>query len=190
VLNRNPANYFAEVEQSAFSPSHMIPGIEPSLDKMLQARLFSYPDTHLHRLGPNYLQIPINCPYVSGIHNYQRDGLMCINGNAGSAPNYFPNSIEGAPKPATKHAQTKLVLNGFAAKHPQLHPNSDFEQPGLLYNKVMNDSEKTHLVNNLVGSLSCAKKHIQERTLSVFAKVDKKLAERIADGLRKAGSSL
>lgn len=64
VLNRNPQNYFAEVEQAAFSPSHMVPGIEPSPDKMLQARLFSYPDTHRHRLGVNYQNIPVNCPFA------------------------------------------------------------------------------------------------------------------------------
>ena len=75
VLDRNPKNYFAEVEQIAFAPSHMIPGIEPSPDKMLQGRLFSYADTHKHRLGPNYLQIPVNCPFR--VRNYQRDGPQC-----------------------------------------------------------------------------------------------------------------
>mmetsp|Transcript_42947 Transcript_42947/g.41308 ORF Transcript_42947/g.41308 Transcript_42947/m.41308 type:complete len:86 (+) Transcript_42947:875-1132(+) len=81
VLNKNPANYFAEVEQSAFAPTHMVPGIEPSNDKMLQGRLFSYPDTHRHRLGPNYDQIPINCPYKSRVDNYQRDGPMNVTNN-------------------------------------------------------------------------------------------------------------
>lgn len=84
TLNRNPENYFAEVEQAAFSPSHLVPGIEPSLDKMLQGRLFSYPDTHRHRLGANYEQIPINCPYRARVSNYIRDGPACINGNQGS----------------------------------------------------------------------------------------------------------
>ncbi|KHJ80986.1 catalase, partial [Oesophagostomum dentatum] len=78
VLNRNPKNYFAEVEQAAFSPSHVIPGIDFSPDKMLQGRLFSYPDTHFHRLGPNFMQIPVNCPYRSRPHNVQRDGLACF----------------------------------------------------------------------------------------------------------------
>ena len=95
VLNRNPVNYFAEVEQSAFSPGHMVPGIEPSNDRMLQGRLFSYPDTHRHRLGANYDQIPVNCPFRSRVANNQRDGPMCVNGNQGSAPNYEPNSFGG-----------------------------------------------------------------------------------------------
>ena len=93
VLNRNPDNYFAEVEQSAFAPVHMVPGIEPSPDKMLQGRLFSYADTHRHRLGVNYQQIPVNCPYRSRVINGQRDGFMQVNGNQGSRPNYEPNTL-------------------------------------------------------------------------------------------------
>lgn len=81
VLNRNPENYFAEVEQSAFAPTHIVPGIEFSADKMLQGRIFSYPDTHRHRLGANYDQIPINCPYRARVANYQRDGPATVNGN-------------------------------------------------------------------------------------------------------------
>jgi len=190
VLNRNPLNYFAEVEQSAFSPSHLVPGIEPSLDKMLQARLFSYPDTHLHRLGPNYLQIPINCPYVSGVNNYQRDGFMCVNGNQGSAPNYFPNSVEGTPRPTGSLQHKYKVAASVAAKHPQLHPNCDFVQPGNLYRNVMNDFEKTSLINNIVGHLKHAKKPIQERMIAIFTKADKEYGSRVAEGLRKASSTL
>ena len=84
VLNRNVENYFAETEQSAFSPGHLVPGIEPSFDKMLQGRLFSYPDTHRHRLGANYEQIPINCPYRAKVHNGIRDGPMRVDKNGGS----------------------------------------------------------------------------------------------------------
>uniref|UniRef100_A0A183EVI8 Catalase domain-containing protein n=1 Tax=Gongylonema pulchrum TaxID=637853 RepID=A0A183EVI8_9BILA len=76
VLNRNPDNYFAEVEQAAFSPSRLVPGIEFSPDKMLQGRIFSYHDTQVHRIGPNYMQLPINCPYRARVRNYQRDGFM------------------------------------------------------------------------------------------------------------------
>lgn len=83
VINRYVDNYFAETEQSAFSPGHLVPGMEPSLDKMLQGRLFSYPDTHRHRLGTNYSQIPINCPYRAKVHNGQRDGPMRVDKNGG-----------------------------------------------------------------------------------------------------------
>lgn len=95
TLNRNPKNYFTDVEQAAYSPSHLVPGIEASPDKMLQGRLFAYDDTHRHRLGANFLQLPVNCPYRSKIQNYQRDGPMNTTDNQGGAPNYYPNSFEG-----------------------------------------------------------------------------------------------
>ncbi|KAJ8931025.1 hypothetical protein NQ314_016118 [Rhamnusium bicolor] len=107
VLNRNPENYFAEVEQIAFSPAHMIPGIEPSPDKMLLGRLFSYGDTHRHRLGPNYLQLPVNCPFK--VRSYQRDGF----GNfisPGNVPNYHPNSFSGP----SNDARAKTLAPPFA----------------------------------------------------------------------------
>lgn len=85
VLNRNPRNYFAEVEQSAFCPAHFVPGIEASPDKMLQGRLFSYTDTHFHRLGKNYLQLPVNCPYRARVANYARDGFATTTDNQGIA---------------------------------------------------------------------------------------------------------
>jgi len=191
VLNRNPTNYFAEVEQSAFSPGHMVPGIEPSFDKMLQSRLFSYPDTHLHRLGPNYLQIPINCPYISGVKNYARDGSMCVNGNQGGGPNYWPNSTEGTPRPVGEAAsQHKYTVSGLGAKHPIKHPNCDFVQAGDLYRKVMTQFERDCLVKNIVGHLMHAKKPIQDRAVAMFVKADKEYGSRIAEGLRKASSSM
>jgi catalase len=106
VLNRNPDNYFAETEQAAFAPTNLVPGIEPSNDKMLQGRLFSYPDTHRHRLGANFDQIPINCPYRARVANYQRDGPSTVNGNQGSGPNYEPNSFAGPVEdPSAKWSQ-------------------------------------------------------------------------------------
>ena len=114
TLDRNPLNYFAEVEQIAFSPAHMIPGIEPSLDKMLQARLFSYSDTHRHRLGPNHLQLPVNCPYRTKLTNYQRDGLACL-ANQDDAPNYYPNSF-GGPQNCPGAAVSKFKVSGDVAR--------------------------------------------------------------------------
>ena len=95
TLNRNPENYFYEVEQSAFAPTNLVPGVEPSNDKMLQGRLFSYPDTHRHRLGGNFDMIPVNCPYRARVSHYSRDGFMNVNGNHGSEANYEPNSVNG-----------------------------------------------------------------------------------------------
>ncbi|CAB1109325.1 unnamed protein product [Ectocarpus sp. CCAP 1310/34] len=119
VLNRNPTNYFAEVEQMAYAPSNMIPGIEPSPDKMLQGRLFSYNDTHRHRLGANYQQIPVNRPFNAKVQPYQRDGPMRVDGNMTDAPNYFPNSFSGPaaadPSHAGWHAER---ATGDVARYP------------------------------------------------------------------------
>jgi catalase len=116
VLNRNPENYFAEVEQAAFAPSHMVPGIEPSPDKMLQGRLFSYADTHRHRLGVNYLNIPVNCPYATRVSAYQRDGAMAIDGNGKGSPNYFPNSF-GGPQPVGASPSAYDTVSGEVRRY-------------------------------------------------------------------------
>jgi len=186
VLNRNPENYFAEIEQASFQPSSMIPGVEPSLDKMLQGRLFSYADAHRYRLGTNYLQIPVNCPYATRVRNYQRDGFMTVNGNQGSAPNYFPNSVEGTPQLDTAHRDvTPYEASGVVGRHTPNHPNSDFEQPGNLYRHVMTPDQRARLVSNIVGHLKNARKDIQERMVAIFTKADKEWGARVAEGLLK-----
>ena len=107
VLNRNVDNYFAETEQSAFSPGHLVPGMEPSPDKMLQGRLFSYPDTHRHRLGANYEQIPVNCPYRAKVHNGHRDGPMRVDGNRGNL--FLMQVLNPTMNPTHSQEQTHSV---------------------------------------------------------------------------------
>lgn len=187
VLNRNPENYFAETEQSAFSPSHLVPGIEPSLDRMLQARLFSYPDTHRHRLGANYLQIPINCPYNSKVANHQRDGPMAVNGNGGSAPNYEPNSYVSDPKQDPKYALKSYQLDDWVLRAYHNHPNDDFEQPRAFFRRVLSDRDRNNLIGNIVGHLSkVTQPGVQERMISIFTKVDPEYGRRVSEGLLKA----
>jgi len=190
VLNRNPENYFAEIEQASFQPSSLVPGIEPSLDRMLQGRLFSYADAHRYRLGTNYLQIPVNCPYATRVRNYQRDGFMTVNGNQGSAPNYWPNSVEGSPRPDTTHSDVHAYdVSGVVGRHMPNHPNSDFEQPGNLYRNVMTSEQRTRLVNNIVGHLKNARKDIQEKMVAIFSKADREYGARVHEGLLKAGGA-
>jgi len=181
VLNRNPENYFAEVEQAAFSPSHLVPGIEPSPDKMLQGRLFSYPDTHRHRLGGNYQQIPINCPYATKVNNFQRDGFMRIDGNGGSGPNYGPNSF-GGPLPRVDAKISPFEVTGVVGRYRYQHPNDDYEQPGNLY-RLMTPDQKNRLIHNIVLSLGKAKREIQERQVVHFYKADPDYGIRVAKGL-------
>ncbi|PVU90864.1 hypothetical protein BB561_004684 [Smittium simulii] len=190
VLNRNPENYFAEVEQSAFSPSHMVPGIAPTTDRMLQGRLFSYPDTHRHRLGPNYLQIPINAP-ISGINNHQRDGLMTINGNSGSKPNYEPNSFGG---PYQSNIVGTVIpigmpVSGNIGNYTYQLTDADFKQAAALYN-IFDDAHKDRLAGNIADGLSGAKVFIQKRQLDIFYKVDKDYGVRVERELRTRGSKI
>ena len=182
TLNRNPQNYFAEVEQSAFSPAHLVPGIEPSFDKMLQGRLFSYTDTHRHRLGGNYNEIPVNCPYRTRVNNQSRDGAMRVQGNQTNKPNYHPNTT----KPFTFNQNSRissLPVRGTVMRYKPNHPNCDFMQPGSLYRKVMTPFARTSLVNNVVGHLKNARRDIQERQVRVFWKCDPEYGNRIAQGL-------
>ena len=183
VLNRNPTNYFAEVEQAAFSPGNFVPGIAASLDKMLQGRLFAYHDAHRYRLGPNYHLLPVNRPKGVKTMNYQRDGYMRFDANGGSAPNYYPNSF-GGPEPDIKAAEPPYGVSGKAARQPYTHPNDDFVQPGNLYRKVMTDQDRDHLIGNIVSHLCNAKKEIQIRQTKIFFKADPEYGQRVAEGLK------
>jgi len=182
VLDRNPENYFAEVEQAAFSPSSFVPGIGPSPDKMLQARLFSYHDTHIHRLGPNYHLIPVNSPKNAPELSYQRDGFMKVDDGGGSGPNYWPNSM-GGPGPDASAKEPEFELSGKAGRYPYSHPNDDFVQPGNLYRDVMTEQDRKNLVGNIVGHLGGAQKRIQLRQTALFFKADPDYGKRVAKGL-------
>ena len=182
VLNRNPTNYFAEVEQAAFSPGNFVPGIAASPDKMLQGRLFAYYDAHRYRLGPNYHLLPVNRPKGVKMTNYQRDGYMRFDSNEGSAPNYYPNSF-GGPEPDIQTAEPPYEVSGKVARQQYSHPNDDFVQPGNLYRKVMTNQDRDHLIGNIVTHLCNAKKEIQIRQTKIFFKADPEYGQRVAEGL-------
>jgi catalase len=150
VLDRNPDNYFAQVEQAAFEPSNMVPGIAPSPDKMLQGRLFSYPDTHRYRIGPNYLQLPVNQPLVP-VHSYSQDGHM--NFLPGSDPVYAPNSYGGPKADPALYTGPAYQLTGEIVRSAyHAHKgDTDFVQPGAMYRDVMSDTDREHLLTNIIG---------------------------------------
>jgi catalase len=182
VLNRNPANYFAEVEQAAFSPANFVPGITASPDKMLQGRLFAYHDAHRYRLGPNYLLLPVNRPKGAKAENYQRDGYMRFDQNGNDSPNYYPNSF-GGPEPDAQAAEPPFDASGKVSRQPYKHPNDDFVQPGNLYRTVMTDQDREHLVGNIVSHLCNARKDIQIRQAKLFYKADPEYGQHVAEGL-------
>ncbi|MBU0742695.1 catalase [bacterium] len=183
VLDRNPENYFAEVEQAAFSPGSFVPGIAASPDKMLQGRLFSYPDTHRHRLGPNYHLIPVNAPKNAPEHNCQRDGSMRTDANGGGSPHYSPNSF-GGPFPDPKAGEPPFDVTGPVDRQGYVHPNDDFEQAGLLYRKVMKAADRKNLIGNIVDHLGGAQKRLQLRQAALFYKADPDYGRQVAQGLK------
>jgi catalase len=182
VLNRNPKNYFAEVEQAAFSPANFVPGIAASPDKMLQGRLFAYHDTHIHRLGPNYHLLPINRPKAAKVNYYQRDGFMCFGDNGRDTPNYYPNSF-GGPEPEPGVAEPEFDVSGTAGRHPYTLSDDDFFQAGELYRRVMTDEDRDHLIGNITSHLCNAQKRIQLRQTAIFYKADPDYGSRVAKGL-------
>jgi len=182
VLNRNPQNYFADVEQAAFSPGTLVPGIAPSPDKMLQGRLFSYHDTHRHRLGANYALLPVNAAKAAKPSNYQRDAAMRFDANGGDSPNYYPNSFAG-PQPEPSVAVPEVKVSGVAARQRYIHPNDDFVQPRALFERVLNDTDRAHLIHNIVSHLKNAQRRIQLRQTVLFYKVHPDYGRRVAEGL-------
>lgn len=186
VINRYVDNYFAETEQSAFSPGHLIPGMEPSMDKMLQGRLFSYPDTHRHRLGANYDLIPINCPYRAKVFNGQRDGPMRTDKNGGSGPNYEPNSFNNGKNTFMFNSEARYEpykVTGLVARHKPNHPNCDFSQPGTLFRKVMCNTMKEHTIRNVACSMKGVSRDILERAIKNFYKADPEYGDGISKRL-------
>jgi catalase len=184
VLDRNPENHFAEVEQAAFAPSNLVPGIGLSPDKMLMGRVFSYHDTHLHRIGANYEQLPINaaqCP----VHTYTKDGPMAYR-HAGAQPVYAPNSYGGPRADETKELPTWWVEAGEVGRYAyELHAeDDDFDQAGTLVRNVMSDSDRKHLAANIIAHASAGVSgDVLRRVVEYWTNVDGQLGARVADGL-------
>jgi catalase len=181
-LNRNPINYHAEMEQSSFSPSAIVPGISWSPDKMLQARLMSYADAHRYRVGNNYQQLPVNRPKVP-VHNYQRDGTMATAQDYGNAPNYFPNSVEGTPQAAPEYKEPAWHIGDVTVDRFNSQDNhDDYTQVGNLY-RLFDEGERERLTTAISGALGQARKEVQERQVGHFYKADPDYGRRVAKKL-------
>lgn len=193
-LNENPSNYFAEVEQAAFAPAHVIDGISYSPDKMLQGRILSYPDAHRYRLGVNYEQIPVNrCPFM--VANYQRDGYMRVDGNGGSTPNYFPNSFDSIYEDESYKQPAWNLESDIADWYNRNAPGEDdhYTQPGNLF-RLMTPEAKRNTIHNIVTSMKgitgSKKELIINRQLCHWFRADVQLGMAIAQGLGLSMESL
>jgi catalase len=183
VLDRNAENYFAEIEQSTFEPSNLIPGIGPSPDKMLLGRLFSYHDTHLHRVGANAQQLPVNYPKNAKVNSYNKDGAMRYNNPPD--PVYAPNSY-GGPAAAADVVDPSWAVTGeiLRSAYTLRAEDDDFGQPGTMVREVLDDAARDRLVNNVAGH---AKQDVEEPVLSrvfeYWRNIDKTIGDRIQEAV-------
>ncbi len=181
-LNRNPENYFSDVEQAAFNPGNVVPGIGFSPDKMLQGRLFSYGDTQRYRLGVNHNQIPVNkprCPF----HNYHRDGAMRIDGNSGNNETYEPNSA-GLFQEQPDFSEPPLSLEGAAAHWNHREDTDYFSQPRALY-ELLSDAEHQRMFARIAGELIQAAPQTQARQIDLFKQVHPGYGAGVEDAMAK-----
>jgi len=187
-LNRNPYNYFQDVEQAAFSPSRIVDGIGFSPDRMLQGRLLSYPDAQRYRLGTNFEQIPVNrCPFMT--NNYHRDGQMRVDGNGGSNPNYYPNSFDNIVEDQS-YKEPAWELESLTANWYDRNAegeNDHYTQPGNLF-RLMDAEAKRNTINNIVGAMSGIdgpkREEIINRQLCHWFRADISLGMGVAQGLQ------
>ncbi|WP_078380093.1 catalase KatA [Sutcliffiella halmapala] len=180
VLDKNPENYFAEVEQATFSPGTLVPGIDVSPDKMLQGRLFAYSDAHRYRVGANHQALPINRPR-NEVNNYQRDGQMRFDNNGGGSVYYEPNSL-GGPTESSENKQAAYPVSGVADSVAYDH-HDHYTQAGDLY-RLQSEEERARLVANIVGAMKPVESdEIKLRQISHFYKADPEYGTRVAEGL-------
>ncbi|MFD9543340.1 catalase [Streptomyces sp. NPDC060022] len=185
VLDRNPDNVFAEVEQAAFSPNNFVPGIGPSPDKMLQGRLFAYADAHRYRLGINHTQLPVNAPKAAVVDNYGRDGLHATRYGSRQDKNYEPNSYSGPAETGAALA-APLAVHGWTGTHeaPAHTKDDDFFQAGELY-RLMSADEKDRLIANIAGGLSqVTRDDVIEKNLAHFHAADADYGTRVEKAVR------
>lgn len=182
-LNRNPDNYFAEIEQVAMSPSNMVPGIGPSPDKVLQARIFSYADAHRYRLGTHYEALPVNAPKCP-VHHYHKDGAMRFSPTYANPDAYYePNSFDG-PQQSPAAAEPPLPLEGAADRYDHRDGNDDYSQPAALF-RLFSAEQRQRLFSNIAAAMGGVPQAIIDRQLAHFDKIDPAYGDGVRTALRK-----
>jgi catalase len=186
VLDRNPENFFAQIVQAGFDVANFVPGIGPSPDRMVLGRMLAYGDSNRYRTGPNYEQLPVNAPHAE-VHSYSKDGPMCYR-HHGNQPVYAPNSYGGPRADTRRHRDPswfveagEIMRTAYAAHED----DDDFMQPRTLYRQVMTQSDRDHLMGNLVSHLGQGvERFIQERSVtSYLSMVDPEMGAQVARGL-------
>ena len=189
VLDRNPQNFFAEIEQAAFSPSNFVPGIAASPDKMLLGRIFSYPDAQRYRVGTNYAQLPVNSAHAAPVNNYSQDGSMRQHFNTPDTPVYAPNTFGGPHADAARAGEGSWESDGELVRAAaSLHAeDDDFGQARTLYSVTMNDEERARLVSNIAGHVGGVKSpEIRQRAFAYWEAVHPELGARVREAVEAA----
>ena len=181
-LNRNPDNYFAEIEQAAFSPSNVVPGLGFSPDKVLQARLFAYADAHRYRIGTHYEALPVNAPKCP-VHHYHKDGSMRFFQNGDSNPDayYEPNSF-GGPNQDEAYREPPLALSGDVERHNHRDGNDDYVQPRALF-ELFDTGQRERLFSNIAAAMEGVSDEIVQRQLVHFGKIHPDYAQGVSSAL-------
>ncbi len=190
-LNRNPENYFAQIEQATFAPSNFVPGIGPSPDKMLLARIFSYADAHRYRVGTNHAQLPVNAPHAD-VHSYSKDGAARYHFAAPDRPVYAPNSLGGPAADPARAAETGgwesdgEMVRAAATLHPQ---DDDWGQAGTLYREVFDDAARARFLETITGHVGAVRSdEIRARAVQYWTNVDAGLGAALRAALAQAGA--
>jgi len=190
TLNRNPRNYFVEIEQAAFAPSNLVPGVGFSPDKMLLGRVFAYADAHRYRIGVNHAQLPPNRARATEVNTYSKEGAMRFDFNAPDVPVYAPNSFGGPhadPARAGDEGTWTFASDAVRAGYIQHHEDSDFGQAGTLVREVFNDEERDRLVGNVVGHiLGGVREPVLSKVFDYWKRIDPEIGKRIEEGVRTA----
>ncbi|RBQ31152.1 catalase [Arcobacter sp. FW59] len=179
TLNENPKNYFAQVEQASFSPSNIVPGISFSPDKMLQARIFSYPDAQRYRVGTHYEMLPVNRPIVE-VNTYNLDGSMNFQVKEPTKAFYEPNSFDGAVEDSS-FLEPDLEVGDIAKRYNHRDGNDDFSQPRALF-LLMSDNQKEQLFSNIKDAMDGVPRNIVDRQIALFEQIHSDYAS----GVKKA----
>jgi catalase len=186
-LDRNPENYFAQIEQAAFEPSNFVPGVAASPDKMLLGRIFSYADAHRYRIGTNYAQLPVNAP-MAAVHSYAKDGAMRFDWSAADRPVHAPNSLGGPaadPGLASESAGWESDGELVRAAYTLHREDDDFGQAGTLVREVMDDAQRDRLVDSVSGALGgVTRPDVLDRALEYWTNIDAESGKRIEAAVR------
>ncbi len=186
TLNRNPENFFADIEQAAFSPSNLVPGVDISPDKMLMARVFSYPDAQRYRIGTNYNQLPVNAPHATTVNTYGHEGNMRFHAAPAHAPTYAPNSVGGPVADPQLAGDSGWETDGALVRAAQTlrSEDSDFGQAGTLYREVFDDAAKARFLATITGGVGAVKSDvIRERAVGYWTNVDADLGAALRTNL-------